>query len=226
MENTNQQNQQAANSITIQFRAVAPLEGSEESAQLWVGGRANSTRNIALSQPLPTITAQDVSLLPAESVAAFINDSFATYIKRVKTQRMDLGDSLTWTLPADGLELALTMLTALTEGTRTRKELTAATIRDAINSDEFKAAVATYCKLKAINPDAFKRLVIDEFLKGCTRSDYTIYASRAAIAAKATAHLAHLATVIDGADKKTARVLELAVQAITAAPVIGDDDLI
>lgn len=220
-------NAQASQTIAIQFRAVAPLEGSEESPILWVGGRANSTRNIALSQPLPEITAASIAAIPADILASFINDSFATYIKRVKVQRMELGDSITLSLPTDETELALTMLTSLTEGSRTRKELTGATVRDAINSDAFKATVTAYCTAKNISPDNFKRLVVDEFLRSCTRESFGIYQSRAAVAAKAVAHLAAIcATITQAGDSKTARVLELAIQAISNAPTISDDGAI
>jgi len=218
-------NQQTANQ-TITLRAVAPLEGSEESSTLWVGGRANSTRNIALSQALPQITAADVALLPAEQLAAFINESATTYIKRVKVQRLELGDSVSLTLPSDGLELALTYLTMLTEGSRTRKELTAATIRDAINSDQFKAVLSLYCQEKAIAPDAFKRLVIDEHLRRCTAGDFCIYQSRASIAAKAVAHIAALSSRLQTSAPTVARTLDLAAQAITGAPIVSDDDAI
>lgn len=219
-------NAQANQQTTITFRAVAPLEGSEESSTLWAGGRANSTRNIALSQPLPEINAADIAALPAEQLAEFINSSFLAYVKRVKVQRMELGDSISITLPSGGMELAITMLTTLTEGSRTRKELTAATIRDAINSDAFKAALAAYCQQRSIAPDAFKRLVIDEHLKRCTAGDFCIYQSRASIAAKATAHIAALSAIIRQANPTAARTLELAAQAIAAAPAISDDDAI
>lgn len=218
-------NNGAAATQTIKLTQVIGLEGAESSSTLWTG-RGKDRKDIKLSMPLPEINAISVIKLANEQssvLADFINDSFQTYIRSVKCQRLTLGSTLELELPTDQDELANLILIALTEGSRQTKELTGSTIRDSLQAKETKAAIIAYCESTGISPAAFTKVVINEFLLPCTRQDYCIYKERAATAEKAVRHIAAISQLLSG---QAARVLLLASQRIAAAPVVDADEMI
>lgn len=203
-------------------------EGAEESSVLWLGRQPKNSReprrDLQLSQPLPIITAEQVAQLPAKDVAEILTDAFAAWVRRVKVQRLTLGSSISLVMP-DGDELPRFMLAALQGDVRERKLLSAASVRDVLQSTAWKSCAPAYIAANGIKPDAWQRIVVDEVLRGCLRQDAIIYASRHAAWLKAATHLGAIADACsrhpEGA--AVAPVLSAAVERITSLPVVPDD---
>lgn len=230
METTNE----AIKTQAIKFSAVRGIsDEQDETSTLWLGrGKAdskNGRRDLQLSAPVPTISAEAIKeLANAESqkLADYLSDELASYLRRVKCQRLEIGDSLELTLPAGGLELALTALITLTEGSRERKSFTSAILRDVTQGAAFKAIVTTYLQLKGIKPEAFKRIVLDNYLRASTRQDYSITPQEQATYTKALAHIEALAQMLaEAGNTAEANVITHAAAQLAKAEVIADDGI-
>lgn len=223
-----------SNTQAIKFSAVlGTSDEQDETSTLWLGrGKAdskNGRRDLMLSAPVPTISSEAIKLLAEaepQKLADYLSDELASYLRRVKCQRLDIGDSIELHLPSGGLELALVALITLTEGSRERKSFTSAILRDVTQSATFKAIVSTYTQLKGIKPEAFKRIVLDNYLRASTRQDYSITPQEQATFTKALAHIEALAEMLaEAGNTAEAAIIKTAAAQLRKSEVIADDGI-
>lgn len=209
---------------TIHFSFVlGTSEEVETTSTYWKGRGTKNRRDVKLSEALPSFTAETIEILDKAKLAEFLSDCYLDIVKRIKCQRFEIGNSYSLTVPSDAAEFAIFAFSSLTESSREKKLLSAQTIRDCINSDEFKKASIEYCAKQAIKPESFTKIVIDEFLRRTSSNEFQIYNSRAAVAIKAATHLLALAEAISNAAPIHAQTLILASNRIHSAEVVADE---
>lgn len=225
MNTTNQTaSQKPAAAKTIKFSFIlGTSEEVETTETYWKGRGAKKRRDVRLSEALPSFTEESIEILDKQKLAEFLSDCYLDIVKRIKCQRFEIGDSYSLTVPADSTEFAIFAFSSLTESSREKKLLSAQTIRDCINSEEFKKAATSYCLNQAIKPDSFAKIVIDEFFRRTSSNEFQIYNSRATVAVKAATHLLALAELIATTAPIHAQTLILGANRIHGAEIVADE---
>lgn len=218
----------AANTNTARdafvITAIAGTADAKESATLWTGRQVGKAqrKDLQLSQPLPTITAQQVAALDPEQVAIVLNDEFLAYVRRVKCQRLNIGDKIELMLPVAASEfatMALRMLSA--PATRTKKLVSTATVRALLLSATYKAAAAATLGTKL---DAWNRVFGQEFAPLATATDARIATTRTTVRDTVVLRCMEIAAVMPESQEKL--VLEAVAELLSELEAADLDDSI
>lgn len=169
--------------LTIKIIAIRGTEEAKESATNWLG-RQSSNKNIprkdlAISAEIPKIAATQLASLDQEKLAQIINDEWLAYIRRVKCQRLSIGDSVEIALKARASEYAeqvINMLSAPAE--RAKKLVSSSTVRALLLDEDYKLNAAAVMKEKL---DAWTRIFNKEFALLATAQDAKCDSRRAKV---------------------------------------------
>lgn len=189
--------------ITITCRAGAETDGActeTASSTLWIGrkiGRA-PIKCMELSAAIPAISAGSIPALDTVKLAAALTDVHLEYIRRVKCQRLNLGDKLELHFPADADEYATSVLNLLTSpAQRAKKLVSGSSIRAALLSAEYKHA--RDIAVAENRRDAFIRIVERELLPLVTAADAVVATERATVRDTAVVRLHEIVALLPDA---------------------------
>lgn len=168
-------NASASVNQTIKFTVITGSEEAKASQTLWTGRQVGKQprKDIALSTAIIPCTATEITKLDAAKLATLLSDETAAYIRRVKLQRMELGDTCELSF---NYETMLNMLTA--PATRTKRLVSTSTVRAMLLSSEYREAAV---KILGNKLDAWKRIFGGEFAPLATAQDAKVQTARAGV---------------------------------------------
>lgn len=225
--NTNETSATNANNedrYTIKVTAIAGSDEAKESATLWTGRQVGKAprKDLQLSYALPTILPATVSSLDAEKVALILNDEFAAYVRRVKCQRMEIGNTIELSFPLNAAACAAMMVNMLSApATRVKKLVSTSSIRAMLLSSDYREAAALVMGDKL---DAWKRVGEREMLPLATAQDAKVNIARAKVRDTAVVRCMEIAALMPEGDNRL--VLEAAAELLAELEVADLDDSI
>jgi hypothetical protein len=210
--------------FNISITAIAGSEEAKESATLWTGRQVGKAprKDLQLTQALPQISAATIAALDAEKVALILNDEFMAYVRRVKCQRMEIGNITTLAFPINEVKCAAMMVNMLSApATRVKKLVSTSSIRAMLLSSEYREAAALVMGDKL---DAWKRVGEREMLPLATAQDAKIATNRAKVRDTAIVRCMEIAALMPAGDNRL--VLEAAAELLADIEVADLDDSI
>lgn len=218
------QTSEAVERFSIRIEAIAGNEAAKESTTLWTGRQVGKAprKDLQLSNALPQIEAATIASLDATKVALILNDEFAAYVRRVKCQRMEIGQAIELAFPVDEVDCATLMVNMLSApATRVKKLVSTSSVRAMLLSSDYRDAAALVMGEKL---DAWKRVGEREMLPLATAQDAKVATARAKVRDTAVVRCMEIAALMPAGDNKL--VLEAAAELLAELEVVDMDDSI
>ena len=204
---------------TIKFTVIAGTEEAKQSPTLWTGRQIGKQvrKDVSLSAAiLPCTETELQGFANYAKLAILLTDETAAYIRRVKMQRMELGDSIELTF---NYEQMLDILTS--PATRIKKLVSTSSIRALILSSDYRTACATILGAKL---DNWKRIADKEMLFLAVAQDAAVATDRASIRDAVVVRCMEIAAIMPQGDNRM--VLEAAAELLADVPVADLDNSI
>lgn len=212
-------------SISLRITAIPGTDAATESASLWIGraaGHKKLRKDLQLSSALPVVTAAMIPLLDAEKLAMILNDDWQAYIRRVKCQRLNIGDSVELALAAHPEDYAIQVLTMLSApATRTKRLVSTASIRAMLLSAEYKAAAKHVMGDKL---DSWTRIGEREFIPLSVAQDGKVATNRAHVRDNVVIRMLEIAALMPEGEHRL--VMEAAAELLAELETVELDDSI
>lgn len=203
---------------TVKFTVITGSAEAKPSATLWTGRQVGKQprKDIQLSQAINACSAAEIAAMPTEKLATLLTDETAAYIRRVKLQRMELGNTLE-------LSFSYTqMLDILTSpAARTKRLVSTSTVRALLLASEYRDAAAAVLGVKL---DAWKRVFGSEFAPLATANDASVQSARAGVRDTVVIRCLEIAAVMPECEHKL--VLEAVAELLAELPTAELDDSI